>query len=310
MKINLEETGIYHSPRSFIDRRGEPILIEIMRPRRKEAVWEMYLSYEPKASFNGLPPADLGSCMKWARDVTESAVNLVAISFFHGLVGHAALFTVSDDVCELLVVVEPTNQGAGIGTELTRAAIQVCYEVGFKKLWLCVESSNRVARHVYSKCGFQYLSRQQTDDMEMSFDLLRYHQSLDETITNTINRNVISVSQDLTCREAAVICVTKGIGALPVLDRDDRVAGMLTVGDLVAATNPDQRISDVVTASVITLHEDATIAKAVRLFHSRRVRCIPVTDKDKRLVGIITHDEILAYYLKTLWAEQPEQETV
>ena len=87
------------------------------------------------------------------------------------IVGHAALFPVNDKKCEMLVVVCPGFQNLGIGTELVRSCIDLAAELGFERIWLPVDATNVRARHVYRKCGFEYVSNKQGRELDMTCDV-------------------------------------------------------------------------------------------------------------------------------------------
>ncbi len=303
MKISLEETSLKSSPHAFIDRNGEPVLIRLLSDRRHNDLLEMYLAYQPRNSFNNLPPLEDGACLVWVKKIIEEALNVVALSFKDGVIGHVALFSMSKVMCELLIVVSPGYQRVGIGTELTRCAIQLAYEMGYQKIWLCVEPGNMSARHVYSKCGFLYFGGDDMDDLEMSFDLTHYHHGLDESICGLVNRNAVAINHLASCQSAYDICVERNVGALPMLNDDNEVVGILTATDLIGTTNPLHIVRDVATMGVVKVEENCEIARIVRLFQSRHLRCIPVVDANKKFVGIIGRHEILRHIGEKIWAK-------
>ena len=109
------EGGIIHSlPQAFINKTGEAILINTLDDKLCQRLIEMYLAYEPKNSFQGLPPVGDHACKSWVQHMIANGVNLVALSFEKGLVGHAALFPIDDCACEMLVVVRPPFQNIGL----------------------------------------------------------------------------------------------------------------------------------------------------------------------------------------------------
>lgn len=108
-------------------------------------------------------------------------------------------------------------------------------------------------------------------------------------------------------------------GAVPVLDDDDRVAGIICADDLLAVdacpasgralgkrlrhARPDsgQLAAGLTAASlmhrpVITIQADATVARAAALMHAKHVRRLPVLDGQGRLVGIVSRADLLKVY--------------
>jgi CBS domain-containing protein len=83
---------------------------------------------------------------------------------------------------------------------------------------------------------------------------------------------------------------------LPVVDGDNRVLGIITETDLLVETNLNLKVGDIQTMEVVTVHEDTSLEKIIRMFMSKRVRCIPVVNNRKQLVGIVGRKDVLSYY--------------
>ncbi len=297
MKRRLENCSLAHHPHAFISKLNEPIVIEPLHEKHNEQLVQMYLAFEPKASFSGLPPADAAACRAWVDNMISRGGNLVALAFDRGVVGHAGLFPVDADTCEMLIVVAPSYQNVSIGTELVRCSIQVSHELAFKHLWACVETRNLRIQHVLRKCGFDLL-RSDDDEIEMRLNLAEYHHPTSVTVGEVMNRNVISVFPDWSCRSALAIFLDNPVDALPVIDEQSRVVGILSQTDLIIRANIEKKVGDVLTRRVITVSEDSPLTRVLRLFRSRKVRCVPVVDADAKLVGIITRKDVLRYYAK------------
>ncbi len=92
-----------------------------------------------------------------------------------------------------------------------------------------------------------------------------------------------------------------GIGALPVIDRNDRPIGIVTDRDIalvVARKNlpasellVEEVMSD--TVAVCTLQDD--VREALRIMARERVRRLPVVDDEGRLEGIVSIDDIVCH---------------
>jgi len=173
MDVLPRPEAIAHLPCAFVTRRGEELVIATLDDERCQALIEMYLAYEPKASFQGLPPARPASCVRWVQHVIRNGINLIVEAGPGHVVGHAALFPIGNQRCEMLVAVAPSYQNQGIGTELTRASLRMAEHLGFLQIWLPVEASNSRARQVYKKCGFRYLFYDHVGEAEMVADVNR-----------------------------------------------------------------------------------------------------------------------------------------
>lgn len=298
MPRSLRETTIYSFPHAFINRKGEPILITTLSDERCTQLIEMYLAYEPRNSFQGLPPIQDSACRSWVQQTIAHNINLVALSFAQGVVGHVALFPINDRACEMLVVVSPPLQNMGIGSELVSCAVQLADELDFEKICLTVSSNNARARHVYKKSGFEHVSSDRGGEVDMAVDLRRYRDTVRASVANVMNREVMAIRADQPCRKAVEIFLNSSIASLPVVDPDGQLEGIISKTDLMLPSKLDQRVADVLTRNVITVQESCPIAKVITMLQSKRLRAIPVVDRHGRLTGVVGRKDILAYYAR------------
>lgn len=231
MDPRVDGTRLLCLPRAFINRKGEAVLIHMLDEEIGPRLIDMYLAYQPRNSFQGLPPLKDEACVKWVEQMIHNGINVVAMSFHHGLVGHVALFPFDNKACELFVVVAKDFQNTGIGTELTRSAVQLSYEAGFEKIWLDVESTNLRARHVYKRCGFAYVDLAQAREIEMELDLKRYRHAVSVAAEQIMNQVPPVVHADDSCRAALTMFLTQDAASLPVLDQDGQLLGILSEAD-------------------------------------------------------------------------------
>lgn len=300
MTVNLDNASLAHAPEAFIDERRNPFIVEILGPKRHDEMVQMYLSYEPRNSFNGLPPLNDNVCRKWVQQMIQTGVNLVAISYDYGMVGHASLLFIDDTTCELFIVVAHQHQQVGIGTELTRCAIRLAYELGTTKLWLAVEAGNKVAQHVYRKCGFNYIHCGQ-GEREMAMDLSIHKACLERPVDGITTKDAVFIRTGTSCREAADILLEQHVSVLPVLDEHGCVEGIVAATDMLAVHNPHERVGDILTRGVTTVRADCPIKTVIRLLQTNKLRCIPVTDISGKFIGVVGRREVLSYYLSTVW---------
>ncbi|MFW6158799.1 MAG: GNAT family N-acetyltransferase [Planctomycetota bacterium] len=295
----LQECTAYYYPHAFINKAGEPIVIKGLDATWQDALIQMYLAFTPKRSFGGLPPADPDDCARWVHGmIGGGGINLVAMAFDQGVVGHAALFGGAGRSCELLAVVSPPKQNIGIGTELVRCSIHLAHALGFEHIWACIEAKNLRCRHVLKKCGFGCEAPDQADEVKMALNLREYHDPTRVQVREIMSREVLTVHKGWSCRDAAAIFLNNSAGSLPVVDDHDEVVGILSQTDLIVPGNIDKKVGEVRTRKTITVQESAPLAEIIHLFQTRKVWCIPVVDDKSRLVGVVTRRDILAYYAR------------
>ena len=98
---------------------------------------------------------------------------------------------------------------------------------------------------------------------------------------------------DDTAQEAAAKMRELDVGALPVCD-GDRIQGLVTDRDmairLVAEGRDPSRIkvSDIMTPGVSYCFDDQSVEEAVMLMEAQQIRRLPILNRDKQLVGMLS----------------------
>ena len=111
-------------------------------------------------------------------------------------------------------------------------------------------------------------------------------------VSNCMTQSVRIASPDQTLREAANAMASLDAGALPVSE-NDRLVGMITDRDIAirgvaAGKGPDTRIREVMSTEVKYCFDDDDAEDVLRNMSDLKVRRLPVVNRDKRLVGIIS----------------------
>lgn len=90
------------------------------------------------------------------------------------------------------------------------------------------------------------------------------------------------------------------ISAVPVLDDEGGVIGMVTSSDLVADPGPERRADAVMSRSVATVAPTTDVGAAAALMRARRIHHLPVVDGDGALVGIVSSWDLLDDLVETV----------
>jgi CBS domain-containing protein len=116
-------------------------------------------------------------------------------------------------------------------------------------------------------------------------------------ISEVMTRDVEIARPDDTIRTAAKMMADLGVGVLPV-GEGDRLAGMITDRDVTVRAvacglDPDRAtLREVMTAEVRYCFEDEAIEEAARRMGEAGVRRLPVLNRAKRLVGIVSLGDV------------------
>ena len=112
-------------------------------------------------------------------------------------------------------------------------------------------------------------------------------------IREIMTRDVRVASPNDNLQQAAQLMEKEDFGALPI-GENDRLVGMLsdrdiTIRAVARGLSPDRcKVRDVMTSDVKYVYDDESVADVARNMSELQVRRLPVLNRDKRLVGIIS----------------------
>ena len=135
-------------------------------------------------------------------------------------------------------------------------------------------------------------------------------------VKDVMHKGADWLSPDTPLTEVAKLMREHDIGCVPI-GEDDQLVGMVTDRDIVckglASNNFDASratAGDVMTEGIHCCREDDDLAKAIHHMEKLQVRRLPVINKSKRMVGIISmgdvgrsaSGEMLSEYVKSVSA--------
>lgn len=123
-------------------------------------------------------------------------------------------------------------------------------------------------------------------------------------IDHTMSAPPASVPPSASLEDAARHMAQAGVGALPVVDDNDRVIGVVTDRDLVVRAmacglSPQTRVETVMSTDPVTVTADTPVTAALHAMRSIQVRHLPVVTEG-RLVGMVSLDDLLAQLTRQL----------
>ncbi len=120
-------------------------------------------------------------------------------------------------------------------------------------------------------------------------------------LKDIMSRNVEVVSAGASLRDAARKMKELDVGLIPVCD-GDRLKGVLTDRDITIRATADGRdpaktmVSEIMSTDLAYGREDQEVGEAVSVMEARQIRRLPIVNKDKRLIGIVTLADIAVHY--------------
>ena len=103
--------------------------------------------------------------------------------------------------------------------------------------------------------------------------------------------NPLTITPEKPLRDALQMMESHHISGIPVVDgkgAGNRLVGILTNRDVRFATDPNQRVADLMTRDVVTVKDGTTTDEARRLLHEHRIEKLVVVDADDNCIGLIT----------------------
>ncbi|MFZ7101646.1 MAG: CBS domain-containing protein [Peptococcaceae bacterium] len=137
-----------------------------------------------------------------------------------------------------------------------------------------------------------------------------------------MTETVVTAKPEQTVEEVAKIFIEEKISGIPVVDKDNKVIGIISEGDLVfqqkKVTPPviirlfdgilelgqqkfyqemkkiaAYKVEDLMTGEVIAVEQDTDINDVATLMVNHNINRVPVLAEDKKLLGIITRHDII-----------------
>ncbi|GHV73769.1 hypothetical protein AGMMS49940_10710 [Spirochaetia bacterium] len=138
-------------------------------------------------------------------------------------------------------------------------------------------------------------------------------------ISDVMTKNPISVHPEMSVTEVRSLMDKEQVGHLPVLDKNNKLAGIITKKDMLkagpsAATSLDMyeisyllsklKVEKIMVKTVHTVTENDVVEEAARIMADETIGCLPVMKGDL-LVGIITKTDLFHVFVKAFGARRP-----
>lgn len=144
-------------------------------------------------------------------------------------------------------------------------------------------------------------------------------------ISDIMTKEVISIRENDTVEMCADLLIRHSLSGLPVVDEIGKVKGIVTEGDLIRRASQvkgpaalevlggifylespkefsrqikktmGSTAKDIMTEDVFTIDSDKKVEEAASILVEKRVKRLPVTDREGNLIGIISRRDILKY---------------
>ncbi|MDT0466264.1 CBS domain-containing protein [Streptomyces gibsoniae] len=138
-------------------------------------------------------------------------------------------------------------------------------------------------------------------------------------VEDVMTRAVVAVGRDAPFKDIVGLMDRWKVSALPVLEGEGRVVGVVSEADLlpkeaVRESDPDRyaqarrlpeaagaeamTAGELMSAPAITVHPGSSLAQAARIMAQRRVKRLPVVNDEGMLEGVVSRADLLKVFLR------------
>jgi IMP dehydrogenase len=104
----------------------------------------------------------------------------------------------------------------------------------------------------------------------------------------------ITLEVNATIGDALLLMKENKIGGIPIVDKGNKLVGILTNRDLRFETDRKRKVSEVMTKeNLIIAPEGTDLRKAEKILRQYKIEKLPVVSKQGKLIGLITYRDIL-----------------
>ncbi|THB78040.1 MAG: CBS domain-containing protein [Desulfobacteraceae bacterium] len=137
---------------------------------------------------------------------------------------------------------------------------------------------------------------------EMIRELVKGNQHSSVMLSDIMSYPVLTVDQDTSVEEVAMLLRDVGCTGMPVVDQDEKIVGVISRRDFKKVKKSSQMQSPIkafMTRDVVTISHEKSAIEAAKLMIKNDVGRIPVME-DGKIIGIITRSDAMMYFYDLL----------
>ncbi|WP_406382079.1 CBS domain-containing protein [Streptomyces sp. NBC_01618] len=129
------------------------------------------------------------------------------------------------------------------------------------------------------------------------------------SVADLMTPAVVSVQRGTTFKEIARVLDEFGVTAVPVVDENGCLVGVVSEADLLRRRGYGSGTNtavELMSHPVITASPEWSVVRAARVMEKHKVKRLPVVDSEGRLVGVLSRSDLLQLFLRRDRAIQEE----
>ena len=183
-------------------------------------------------------------------------------------------------------------------TKYIKEAAEMMIEHEFRRLPVTHPGSNKLLGIVTAMDILDFLGGGSKFDIIEKKHNDNFLAAINEPVKEIMTRDPISIGPKYSIRESVDVMTENGIGSLPIVDKEEKVVGIVTERDFalaLAGSLTDETVGDIMIKDVITTTPGTPIESCSKIMVRNNLRRIPVVEEGK-LIGIVTSTDILRFF--------------
>ncbi len=112
-------------------------------------------------------------------------------------------------------------------------------------------------------------------------------------VKDVMIREVKTISERASIADAAKLIMEAQFTHVPVISKESKLVGIVTAWDIsTAVAKRHEGLAEIMTRAVITADSEEPLERVIRKLERYNISALPVIDGDRRVIGMITSDEI------------------
>ena len=126
------------------------------------------------------------------------------------------------------------------------------------------------------------------------------------TVADVMTKDPVTIGPATSFKACANLMRIHALSAVPVVDRDSRIVGIVSEADLLAKKAEPRRrkakammAAELMTADLITTTAGSPLATAASLMVQHHVKVLPVVDRQRHVLGVVSRAQVLKVFLRS-----------